>query len=59
MPRRPLRGGAARVGAVQSVAASVKWQLLRVFLTGEALKGNQAALHLLREMRGKPGQVEA
>lgn len=44
---------------MDSVAPAVKLMNLRAFLTVKATRGNMAALHLLREMRGKPGTVEA
>lgn len=55
--RRPGKeGGGARIGILPP---AVKLAALRVFLTLEALKGNTAALHLLREMRGQSGEVKA
>lgn len=54
--RRPGQEGGAW-GRVGSIAPAVRLAALRAFLTVEAAKGNTAALHLLREMRGKPGEV--
>jgi len=56
--RRPGRegGGWVRLGILPPV---VKLAALRAFLTLEALRGNETALYLLREMRGKSGEVKA
>lgn len=56
--RRPGGKGGAGDSAC-SLPPVVKWAALRAFLTVEALKGNTAAMHLLREMRGKSGEVKA
>lgn len=56
MNRPVKKGGWIRLG---SIAPAVRFAALRVFLTAEALKGDEAAIRLLREMRGKPGGVNA
>lgn len=56
--RRPGQEGGA--GERRDILPpAVKLAALRAFLTLEAVKGNRAALHLLREMRGKSGEVRS
>jgi len=56
--RRPGQegGGWGRIGILPP---TVKLAALRAFLTLEAVKGSTAALHFLREMRGRAGAVNS
>lgn len=56
--RRPGREGGAWA-PLDILPPAVKLVALRAFLTLEAAKGNTAALHLLREMRGQVGAVRS
>lgn len=56
--RRPGQEGGAWA-PLDIIPPAAKLAALRAFLTLEAAKGNTAALHLLREMRGKGGGVSA
>lgn len=56
--RRPGQEGGAWA-SLDSLPPTVKLAALRAFLTLEALKGNTAAIHLLRELRGRGGGASA
>ena len=55
---RPVQEG-GKWTPIGSLAPAVKLALLRSFLTVEALRGNETAFHLLRDLRGKPGEVRS